>query len=76
MLGLRFSACLCLFHYRIFQELQATSRENRVSSKTVGRLQNLLELLLLVESQSCRELDTVLNNEVAPLSSLLGDGHA
>lgn len=48
----------------------------RISSESVGRLQNLLELLLLIESQGCGELDTVLNNEVAPLSGLLGDGHA
>lgn len=43
---------------------------------TAARLQNLLKLLLLVGRQGGGELDVVLDDEVAPLTSLLGDGHA
>lgn len=39
-------------------------------------LENLPQFLLLAPSQRCWELNIVLNNEVAPLAWLLGNGHA
>jgi len=47
-----------------------------VPNVIVARLQNLLELLLLVGRQGRGELHAVLDNEVAPLTGLLRDGHA
>lgn len=42
----------------------------------VAHLQNLPQLRLLLCRQCRRELDIVLNNEVAALTGLLGDRHA